>query len=94
MGLMKQVLIGLSAICTTEGRVDINSKQNYSFTWEIIKRVVPHRLVLGPLLFIIYINDLPRHINHFTSVVLFADDTNILITEKIMKISIERLSLL
>jgi len=29
-----------------------------------------------------YINDLPRHINHFTIVVLFADDTSILITEK------------
>jgi hypothetical protein len=47
---------------------------------------------LGPLLFIVYINDLPRPINHFTNVVPFADDTSILITEKIMKISIERLS--
>ena len=34
------------------------------------------------LFFIIYINDLPRHINHFTNVVLFVDDTSILITEK------------
>jgi len=30
----------------------------------------------------IYINDLPRHSNRFTNVVLFADDTSILITEK------------
>ena len=37
---------------------------------------------MGPLLFNIYINDLPSYINNFTDVVLFAVDTSILITEK------------
>jgi hypothetical protein len=37
---------------------------------------------LGPLFFINYMNDLPRHINLFTNVVLFANDTSILITKK------------
>jgi hypothetical protein len=37
---------------------------------------------LESLFFIIYINDLPRHITCFTNVVLFAHDTSILITEK------------
>jgi len=37
---------------------------------------------LGPLLFITYINDLPRDTNCCTNDVLFADDTSILITEK------------
>ena len=37
---------------------------------------------MGPLFFIIYINDLPRHISHFTNAVLFADDTSTLVTEK------------
>jgi len=59
-------------------------KSMYSSTW----------VGLGPLLFITYVNDLTRHINRFTNVVLFADDSNILITEKIMEISTKILGLL
>jgi hypothetical protein len=80
---MKQVLIGLSPIYTTEDRVfvNINNFWNYSSTREIVKGGVPQGSVLRPLLFITYINDLPRQINRFTNV-LFADDTSTLITEK------------
>jgi hypothetical protein len=38
--------------------------------------------ILGPLLFNIYINDLPLNINKLANVYRFADYTSILVTEK------------
>jgi hypothetical protein len=55
--------------------------ENSSSNWETVPNRVPQGLVLGPLLFVIYINDLPHKIHYIAKPVIYADDTNISVND-------------
>jgi len=54
------------------------SQMSFS-AWEKITDGVHQGSVLGPLLFLTYVNDLPRTVNDKTVPILFADDKSIII---------------
>ena len=56
-----------------------HTNNNSSSKWEMIKNGVPQDSIIGPLFFLLYINYLPKIITKNNSMVLFADDTSLLI---------------
>jgi hypothetical protein len=57
---------------------DTTNNPTYS-DWELVKHGVPQGSILVPLLFLLYINDLPRAMGKNARPILYANDTSIII---------------
>jgi hypothetical protein len=53
---------------------------NSNSEWKEIRHGVPQGSILGPLLFLLYVNDLPEIVKDNAEVVPYVDDTSIIIT--------------
>ena len=59
---------------------DGNENNNEVSNWAKVRHGFPQGSILGPLLFLLYISDLPKIINKTSAPIIFADDTSILLT--------------
>ena len=57
-----------------------NNSSDSRSKWGKITHGVPQGSILGPLLFLLYINDLPQITHENSKMILYADDTSIIIT--------------
>jgi len=57
-------------------------ERDKSSSWETLTNGVTQGTILGPLLFVKYMYDLPCGIHQGAKPVIYADDTNVLLTAK------------
>ena len=72
-------------------RLQYVTYNNHKSSYEKINCGVPQGSIFGPILFLLYINDL-KNVSEFCFSVLFADDTNMFITGKDMNVLCNQLN--
>ena len=72
-GIIGQTLQGIKAFITGRSQ-RVRAEQEFS-SWSLVKSGIPQGSFLGPILFVIFINDMPAVVESFCQ--LFADDANI-----------------
>jgi hypothetical protein len=60
--------------------ISSNNNSNFCSKWGMIEHGVPQGSILVPLLFIIYLNDLPPKISIVSEPITFADGTSVIIS--------------
>jgi hypothetical protein len=58
----------------------MNFSHQIASKWSKIRHGVPQGSILGPLLFLLYINDLPSFVKNKSKPIMFADGTVIIVT--------------
>jgi hypothetical protein len=71
---------------------DNSTHYNLVSNWSKIQHGVPQGSLLGRLVFLVYINDVPLALDESIMPILFADDTSLIFTDKNLDILYTKLS--